>query len=378
MSKERKTKKSPVNPFLDHGYISPEYFCDRKTETEKLISALHNGRNVTLMSPRRIGKTGLIKNVFYHIHHDEPKSFCVYADIFSTRNQQNLINVLGQAIFAETKTPLDKAITILSQCRPVVGVDQFSGTPTLSFDVQPQMAEQNIRQLFEYLGGLKQECYIAIDEFQQISRYPEQGTEALLRSYIQFLPNVHFIFAGSRQHLMTEMFLSAQRPFYQSTQMMNLDVINEASYYDFVNKFFIEKRGSMDKEVFDYAYKLIEGQTWYLQTILNRLYEAYSIVDEKQQVDEAVETILDENTANYQGIISMLTDNQLDVLRAIACERIVSEPMSGEFIRHHHLKTASSVRAALKFLVDNELCYKSPNGYIIYDRFLGFWLNRQS
>lgn len=98
-----------------------------------MISALHNGRNLTLMSPRRIGKTGLIKNAFYHIHENEPKAACIYADIFSTRNQQNLINVLGQAIFAATKTPLDKAITILSQCRPVVGVDQFSGTTTLSF-----------------------------------------------------------------------------------------------------------------------------------------------------------------------------------------------------------------------------------------------------
>lgn len=368
--------KEPVNPFIDHGYISPKYFCDRKSETEKIISALHNGRNITLMSPRRMGKTGLIKNVFYHIQEKEPKSFCIYADIFSTRNQQNLINVLSQAVFAETKTPLDKAITILSQCRPVVGVDQFNGTPTLSFDVQPQMAEQNIRQLFEYIGGLKHECYIAIDEFQQITNYTEKGTEALLRSYIQFLPNCHFMFAGSRQHLMTEMFLSAQRPFYQSTQMINLDVISESSYYEFANKFFQDKGGHISKEVFDYAYNLIEGHTWYMQSILNRIFENYSIADDKGQVAEAVETILKENTYNYQGMISMLTDNQLGLLNAIAKERIAKEPMSGDFISRHHLKSASSVRAALKFLTENELCYKSPAGYIVYDRFLGFWLNR--
>lgn len=372
----KKNLKAPVNPFLDHGYISPEYFCDRETETKKMISALHNGRNITLMSPRRIGKTGLIKNVFYHIRQDEPKSFCIYADIFSTRNQQSFINVLGQAIFAETKTPLDKAITILSQCRPVVGVDQFSGTPTLSFDVQPQMAEQNIRQLFEYVGNLKQDCYIAIDEFQQITNYPEKGTEALLRSYIQFLPNVHFIFAGSRQHLMTEMFLSAQRPFYQSTQMMNLGVIDKDKYYDFANNFFKAKKGEITKEVFDHAYGLIEGQTWYLQTILNRLYESNTVVNDKKQVDEAIENILEENAANYQGMISMLTDNQFELLQAIAHEGIAAEPMGGDFIRRHHLKTASSVRAALKFLVDNEFCYKGLKGYIVYDRFLGFWLNK--
>lgn len=374
MAKTHET--SPVNPFLDHGYISPAYFCDRKQETEKIMSALHNGRNITLMSPRRIGKTGLIKNVFYHIKQQAPKSFCIYADIFSTRNQQNLINVLGQAIFAETKTPLDKAISILSQCRPVVGVDQFSGTPTLSFDVQPQMAEQNIRQLFDYVGSLKQDCYIAIDEFQQITNYPEKGTEALLRSYIQFLPNAHFIFAGSRQHLMTEMFLSAQRPFYQSTQIMNLGVIDEDAYYAFANHFFEEKKGSIARDVFAHAYGLIDGQTWYLQTILNRLYEQYVVVDDKREVDLAVENIMEENAANYQGMMSMLTDNQYEVLRAIAHERVAEEPMSGDFIRCHHLKSASSVRAALKYLLDNEFCYKATDGYIVYDRFLGFWLNR--
>lgn len=372
---KKKTWK-PINPFIDHGYVSPEYFCDREAETEKIISSLHNGRNITLLAPRRIGKTGLIKNAFYHISQEEPKAVCIYADIFSTRNQKNFINTLGQAIFAETKTPLDKAITVLSQCRPVVGVDQFSGTPTLSFDIQPQMAEQNIRQLFDYVAHLNRDCYIAIDEFQQIANYPEQGTEALLRSYIQFMPNVHFIFAGSRQHLMTEMFLSAQRPFYQSTQMMNLAVIAEEPYYEFAKHFFINKGGDMSKEAFTYAYNLIDGQTWFLQTILNRLYESFKTIDSKAQVDAIIESILDENTSNYQGMLSMLTDNQLDVLKAVALDRIAPEPMSGDFIRRHHLKTASSVRAALKFLVDNELCYKSGKGYIVYDRFFGFWLNR--
>lgn len=157
---------------------------------------------------------------------------------------------------------------------------------------------------------------------------------------------------------------------------MNLDVINEDKYYDFANNFFKEKEGSITKEAFSYAYKLIEGQTRYLQTILNRLYEAYSTIDDKQQIDEAINNIIDENTANYQGLTAMLTDNQLSLLQAIAMDGISSEPMSGDFIHRHHLKTASSVRAALKFLVNNELCYKSPKGYIVYDRFLGFWLRR--
>lgn len=345
-------------------------------ETEKIISALQNGSNITLMAPRRVGKTGLIKNVFYQLKSQKPKTTCIYADIFSTRNQQELVNVLGQAVFAETKTPLGKAITILSQCRPIVGIDQFSGTPTLSFDIQPQMAEQSIKQLFDYIGGLNRQCYIAIDEFQQIARYPQQGTEALLRSYIQFLPNVHFIYTGSRLHLMAEMFLSAQRPFYQSTQMMNLKPTNEETYYQFANSFFQKKGGGMSEEVFHYAYNLVDGQTWHLQTILNRMYESSEVVDSVKQVDMAVAETLDENNDNYQGLMAMLTDNQLSLLKAIARDHIVAEPTGGDFIMRNHLKTASSVRVALKYLENNELCYKTEKGYIVYDRFLGFWLAR--
>ena len=67
-----------TNPFLVYGYAGPEYFCDRKEDTQKMISALQNGRNITLMSPRRMGKTGLIKNAFHQIRLEKPEAACFY------------------------------------------------------------------------------------------------------------------------------------------------------------------------------------------------------------------------------------------------------------------------------------------------------------
>lgn len=132
----------------------------------------------------------------------------------------------------------------------------------------------------------------------------------------------------------------------------------------------------MSEEVFHYAYNLVDGQTWHLQTILNRMYESSEVVDSVKQVDMAVAETLDENNDNYQGLMAMLTDNQLSLLKAIARDHIVAEPTGGDFIMRNHLKTASSVRVALKYLENNELCYKTEKGYIVYDRFLGFWLAR--
>lgn len=92
------------NPFLIYGYESPAYFCGREKETEKLASALRNGRNVTLMSPRRMGKTGLIKNTFYRIHSEMPEAICLYMDIYSTTSLQEFIKLFGSVVLGNGGT----------------------------------------------------------------------------------------------------------------------------------------------------------------------------------------------------------------------------------------------------------------------------------
>ena len=90
-------KSIPTNPFLITGYQGPDYFCDREKETASLMSALKNGRNITLISPRRMGKTGLIKNVFYYIQKENKSAACFYLDIFSTQNLQEFVSLLGRS-----------------------------------------------------------------------------------------------------------------------------------------------------------------------------------------------------------------------------------------------------------------------------------------
>ena len=89
------SNKKLANPFIYQGYESPEYFCDREAETKTLMSHLKNGRNVTLISPRRLGKTGLIKNTFYHLEKDEKDSACLYLDIFATKNLHDFVEQFG-------------------------------------------------------------------------------------------------------------------------------------------------------------------------------------------------------------------------------------------------------------------------------------------
>ncbi|MGM9700360.1 MAG: ATP-binding protein, partial [Prevotella sp.] len=224
------------------------------------------------------------------------------------------------------------------------------------------MEEKTLSDIFDCLEKSDTPVYIAIDEFQQVAYYPESGTEAMLRSRIQFMHNVHFIFSGSQQHHIYEMFLSAKRPFYNSTQIMTLTTIPLESYYQFAESLFAEGGRTIDETQFKFIYDSFEGHTWYVQTILNRLYESGGDVTERELVTEAIRTIVRENTMVYQNTIAMLPDKQLQVLKALAKEGKTATPNKGSFIQKYSLKAASSVSSALMSLVDKELVYRSQEG----------------
>ena len=371
----------PNNPFLVYGYHSPAYFCDRETETQKIISALNNERNLTLIAPRRMGKTGLIKNVFHNMAEQEKKIFCFYMDIYSTRDLKAFVQVLAKTVLGELDTlsqsALRKLMSFFKSCRPVISADERTGTPTVTLDFLPEQSEQTLKEIFDYIKDSGKRCYLAIDEFQQITEYPEKGVEALLRSYIQFIPNVHFIFSGSKKHVMEEMFTSGKRPFYQSTQMMVLKEIPEETYYQFASRFFEKAERELPKEIFSYIYDLEDGHTWYIQTILNRLYETSYKTINKERVDQTVSNILEEQESVYQKNLVLLTNNQVNLLKAVAMEDCAQSVNSSEFIKKYNLKTPSSVNVALKSLLNKELLYKTSKGYIVYDRFMGKWLKSE-
>lgn len=261
----RLNNRTLTNPFIYQGYESPKYFCDREVETKTLLSHLKNGRNVTLISPRRIGKTGLIKNTFYHLKEQEKDATCLYIDIFATKNFHDFVELLGVMVINEivrkNASFIEKTISFFSALRPVLSMDPLTGEPSVSITVEPSKEDITIQSIFNYLNDSEQEVYIAIDEFQQIAEYPEKGTEALLRSYIQFAQHVHFIFSGSKFHLMAEIFGSPKHPFYQSTEMMGLKPLDSDVYYDFCLQFFKEKGGNIEKDIFEYLYNMFEGHT---------------------------------------------------------------------------------------------------------------------
>ena len=370
----------PNNPFLISGYYSPKYFCDRQEETQTLLNALQNGRNLTLVSPRRMGKTGLIKHTFYNLQNTNSDIFVFYIDIFSTQSLADFVRLFAATVLGKLDTMPQKAMAritkFIKSCRPTFTFDEITGMPKVSIELSPAQEEATLSEIFDYLQSSEKRCYIAIDEFQQITEYPEKGVEALLRSHIQFLSNVNFIFAGSKQHLMQEMFLSAKRPFYQSTQLLTIDSINIQPYYEFAHLFFLKIGKELPEDVFSKIYQRFDGHTWYIQSVLNRLYGYNQKVTDKT-VEAAITEIIDEYSYTYESLYNLYPTGCQRLLKAIAHEEPIKEILAGDFITRHQLKAASSVSSSLKKLMDNELAYKSLKGYIVYDRFFSEWLRRQ-
>lgn len=370
----------PNNPFLISGYHGPEFFCDREAETETILDALHNGRNVTLTAPRRMGKTGLIHHAFHQLKAREPDIVTLYMDIYSTQSAGDFVRLLANTVLGRLDSVPQKALSrirkFIRSCRPLFTLDEFTGVPQVTIDLSPTDEESTLKEIFDYLASSEKRCYIAMDEFQQIAEYPEKGVEALLRSYMQFLPNVNFIFAGSRQHLMQEMFTSSKKPFYQSAQLIAIDAIDKEKYACFAMRHFAGRPASLPEEAFNGIYEQFDGHTWYVQNLLNRLYGYDRDVD-MDSVEYARRQIIAELSYSYAALLKAYSAGQVRLMKAIAREGCVKEVLSGEFIARHRLRAASSVNASLRKLLENELVYPGENGYVIYDRFMGEWLRSQ-
>lgn len=367
------------NPFVVYGYKGPEYFCDRVAESNKICSALRNERNVTLVSPRRMGKTGLIHHVFNKMETEDKDCKCFYIDIFATKNIEQFVQTLGSAVIGKldsfSQSALRKIQEFFSAWRPAVTFDQLTGLPTVTLDIKQNEGNESLKQIFEYMKMSGKRCYIAIDEFQQIQNYSERGLEALLRSYIQFLPNVYFIFSGSHQHMMEEMFLSANRPFFQSSMVMSLGCIDFEEYMQFANRMIEGQNRIIGQESFQRIYDFAGGITWYVQAILHGIYEHPDRIVDNTLVDDVVKELVEEQSSTFQNYCAWLTDNQYALLKAIAYEKSVKSPLAQQFIHTHHLPATSSVKTALRTLEDKMLVSRSANdGYSVSDKLFALWL----
>ena len=252
------------NPFVTKGYAGPDYFCDRVKETEDLVKLLTNENNMALISPRRIGKTDLIHHCFAQPS-IQKHYYTFIIDIYATNSLADFVEVFGRVIF-DTLKPLGRKVwegffNTIKSIQQQISFD-INGNPVWGLGLGASAnPSTTLDEIFNYLNSAGKPCMVAIDEFQRITDYPDgQNVEAALRTHIQRCTNTTFLFCGSKRHLMTEIFLSPSRPFYQSVITMGLNPISEEKYTAFAQQLFKKNGKSIDREAVQQVYDRFDGQ----------------------------------------------------------------------------------------------------------------------
>ena len=375
-----------TNPFFITGIIPEPYFCDREKETQQLVRIIENKAHILLTSARRMGKTQLI----YHVYEQpaiKTAFHTFYVDIFPTTSLHEMVLFLSKEIYSKLvpkgKKALKFFLSTIKSLTGSLGYDPATGTP--SFDVKLgdiHNPELTLQEIFNYLEKADKPCIFAIDEFQQITNYPEKNVEALLRTYIQRMNNCLFIFAGSNRHILENMFNSTARPFYNSTEQFHLERIPKEIYTTFAIQQIIDAGKAITPEAASLAYDLFEGHTYYVHHILHNTFanaNPQKTMDE-EDIRNALEELLEARDRSFSNTMNRLNYKQKETLVAIAKEGKACGVTSVAFVKKHALKSASSVQYAISTLLEDQLLTYEDDGrtkiYSVTDRFLGYWIRK--
>ncbi len=370
------------NPFIYRAYQSKELFCDRQKELQKLIENALSGADTTLIAQRRIGKTGLIYRLFDEIKTEGIPLTPIYIDIFATRSLEDLVKVLSEAILSEfpEQTSIGKRFSqFIRSLRPMISYDPLTSAPQLQLTMQTQQEkEQTLGQLLTFLDTQDTHVLLAIDEFQQIRNYPENNVEALLRTHIQRLNNVTFLFCGSKRHLMLDIFSSERNPFYRSTEFLALDKISADAYAEFIQQKFRQADIDIDTEAVSYILDWTRRHTYFTQRLCHTVFNMAEKSVNVDFVKQAAAGILQSDTIVFNQYQQILTAGQWDFLIAVAKEGEARQITSQKFLQKYKLGNASSVNRMVKSLIEKDLLNEdTENGKPVYslnDVFLSRWL----
>ncbi len=372
-----------ANPFPLIGYNGPAYFCDRERELTSLIEAIHNGRNVTMIARRRIGKSALLEHLRFTLDQNE-LWIILYIDLMKTSSALDLYKLLAKALYETRTRGILKKLTdleIMSRLRMTLSVNPITQLPELSFDLRQKTISESMESLMDWLARADK-VLIIFDEFQQILNYKEKNVEGLLRSEMMRLPGIRYIFSGSDQHLLEDMFNNSSRPFFSSTQNISLDSIDSVAYKKFISNHFNSVKRKISQDALDYVLHVADGETFAVQKLCNSIFASGIPFVTLPIAKEQLVKVLNEQQPYYERIRALLKGDsvQFHLLRALARAGEVSEITGKDFMGEHGFTNSSSIFKAIRalegyHLVSRKILSDGKLGYFINDALFKAWLN---
>jgi len=365
-----------VNPFHYEKLPSAADFCGRHKETEKLTQLINDGKNAVLFGDRRYGKTSLIEHVF----RDLPKNrLHAFTDLFACTEGQDVAVCLYEAVYAALPFNLERKLKEVSGAfsRIKLGLEMSSsGTPKLS----TQLLSRDFEQLIEdALSGADHLCekhgmtlVIALDEFQQVAEIKDKRVDAVLRTYMQRLRHVSFIFSGSKKSILSGLFIDRKKPLYGMATSIALGGIEPDLF-----KAFCEKRlGQLfETGVFEALYEKVRGQT---KLILQTCYQLYANGDvtTDENVRSTLGGIIDEKEEEFKLLFNSYAAQQKKAIKMIG--RFEGRRLYAEANLTDFRLTKQSMHQVLTRLIEiGDVAQLDDDQYVLADVHFHLWVIRK-
>jgi len=378
---KKKMDRRTNNPFQFGVVIDDKAFCNRKDEISYLKTQIQNGYSTWLFSPRRFGKTSLIEKVFRELKDTN----CVYVDLYNIKSKDDFCRKYSKIIARELFNWKDD-IKLLSKklsnafidLSPTVSFDEF-GNPSFSLNIHKIDKQEEIETILEVphkasLRTKKRIC-IAFDEFQEIRRI-DPFMLHWMRSSFQRHREISYIFLGSKQSLMEDIFTSNTSPFYEFASKMNLSVINRKELFLFIKKNFSKNALTINDQTINTILDRSECQphfTQYFASVVFDLINAGFDCEAEGFTRLWMEKIIIPQSDIFQDIFDQLTNHQRITLQAISEQNDAG--IFSETARHlYGLPVSSSLSEVLKALQKKGLVYKTTDQYKITNPVFKAWL----
>ena len=374
-------KKKASNPFQYGVVVDDSAFCNRKEEIAYLTKQIINGYSTWLFSPRRFGKTSLVDKVFREMDNTS----CIYIDLYNIKSKDDFCKRYSKAIAEELfnwKDDIKKLSKNLANAfrnlSPRISFDEL-GTPAFSLNVHKVETQEDIETILEvpYKVSLKstRRICIAFDEFHEIRRI-DPFLLHWMRSSFQRHTEISYIFLGSKQSLMEDIFTSINSPFYEFAAKMNLSTISRDELFKFIERKFEKNEMPIKKRTINSILDISECQphfTQYFSSVVFDLVAAgYDQRDERFPLTWMQKIILPQADV-FQDIFDQLTSSQRATILALA--KLSGHGIYSEESRNMYgLPVSSSLSEALKALQKKGLIYKTVNRYNITNPILKNWL----
>lgn len=362
--------------------VEGDNFTNREKETRRLKQDFENGQNVILISPRRMGKTSLVRRVKSLI--DKKKLAVVYIDAYDCRNEYEFYNKFATALMKQTAGKAEAVMKnikeFLVRLSPKVG---FSPDPnsevSLSLGITPKdYSPEEILQLPEQIAEkMGKHIVVCIDEFQQIGEFQDSlSVQKKMRGIWQLQNNASYCLFGSKKHLLSNLFQNKRMPFYQFGDILFLQPIPTEDWKPFIRRKFDEKSIHISDEMIEKICATVQNQSSYVQQLAsNVMLNATDIVTE-QTLELAVEDLLNQNSLLFLQQLEGLTAYQMNFLKAMA-NGTNNNFGSKAVLSRYDLGSKSNVSKIKSILTQKELIESAPDGMVFADPVFQLWFTKE-